>query len=1061
MIHTDSRIVTVPIGESSLAALDACVARAKGDDPFRRVVVIADHVDVGSAVRHHLGASSLLNVSVQTGRMLASELAAPMFRDNSNRDGRKHRPLSPLREHLAVRQVSEEVMAQHDFQPAGRSRMIRSLADAFRRMQERPLGDGEQDAAQDMTRVGEGLLKRFLDLVHEWHCYTPAELPHKAAEALERRLPPEHTVPHVIYYLPRRLSEGDLRLAHALSERDRCELILGITGDQKADRPVQEILCRLNEIISGDITAVSDITHANPLQRIADDGCISIISAPDPAEEVRTAIRSISVEKTPFHRAAIIYRQDNPYATLLRQELDAAGIPYSGTERRSLASTPSGLLLLGIVDLALGVIYEDTIDRERLIELMTSTAMKYPSNNRDDDRSFRPVPASRWATLARDAHADGSQKQWRRRLQAYLDNEKILAMESDSRHPGLQRMERDIPELLRFLCELDSALEALVGESWQITIKGLRRMLDHYRMDTGAESQDDRRRIEELLDSMQSLDELGYELNPQLLREVIHNGTQSPVSNRGRPVGAGVYLGPPAGVVGADYDTVYLLGMVERQFPPRPGTNPWIGGSLSSTQHEMSLERYDFLGGIAAAQKAVLFWPAATAERTSAYPSRWLMEAANLLHAGAESGERLTYENLNENSAGKRWLTVIPSREAGLRELPASKSRMEPADRADYNLMHLVTLPDTDDADLKSLQLESHPAVASDSRMRNALKARSDRFGDKLTKWDGRVGADSSRIAGIGSVQYPLSPSALEDWATCPYKFFLSRILRLSSPSDTEEGEISSLNRGSLVHRILERFVNERGSTEEKLLELAHEEFGSAEERGITGHHLLWEIERRRILDALKTFYRQDVEWLGGATAESVAELDFGSESEIGSVVVSVEGLGDVSFRGKIDRVDVRDGEVRVRDFKTGNPDSYQGKNPKRTVANGRAMQLPIYLEAARSMHPDKPITASYCFPLADKDNHDVAPYTAENEEEFLTTLGLIIGMSREGTFPATPEQASGGWGGNCRYCDFKSLCPARKRLFWERKGRNDPALQPFSKLQNPAAVVEPEEENA
>lgn len=1061
MNHIDSRIVTVPIGESSLAALDEGVARAKGDAPFGRVVVITDHVDVGSAVRHHLGTSNLLNVSVQTGRMFASELAAPMFRNKFKQDGRKYRPLSPLREHLAVRQVSEEVMEQHDFRLSGHSRMIRSLADAFRRMQERPQDDGEPDAGQDMTRTGEGLLKKFLGLVHDWDCYTPAELPHMAAEALERHLPPESTVPHVIYYLPRRLSEGDLRLVQALSERDRCELILGVNGDEQADQPVQELLARLNEPINGDATIEGDTAHANPLQRIADDGCMSIIAVPDPAEEVRMVIRAISVEKAPFHRTAIIYRQDNPYATLLRQELDAAEIPYSGTERRSLASTPSGLLLLGIIDLALGVIHEGAIDRERLIELMTSTPMKYPSNNGNYKRPFHPVPASQWAALAREARADGGRKQWHRRFQAYLDNEKSLAMEAESRRPRLERMEREISELLRFLDELDGALEALAGESWQTTVKGLRRLLDHYRMDTDAESQDDRRRIEELLDSMQSLDELGYELNPQLLREVLHNGLQSPVSNRGRPVGAGVYLGPPAGVVGTDYDTVYVLGMVERQFPPRPGTNPWVGGNLSATQHEMALERYDFLGGIASAQKAVLSWPAATAERTSAYPSRWLIEAANLLHAGAESDERITYENLTENSANKRWLTVIPSREAGLRELPASKPKMEPADRADYNLMHLVTLADTDDADLKAQQLESHPAMAKDTRMRHALKARAARFGDKLTEWDGRVGADSSRIAGIGSTEYPLSPSALEDWATCPYRFFLGRILRLSSPRDTEDGEISNLDRGGLVHRVLERFVNERGSTEEKLLELAHEEFDSAEERGITGHHLLWEIEKRRILDALKAFYGKDVQWLGGATTESAAELNFGSESDIGNVVVSVEGLGDVSFRGKIDRVDVLDGEVRVRDFKTGKPDSYRGRNPKRTVANGCAMQLPVYLEAARSMHPDKPIAASYCFPLADKNTHDVAPYTEQNKEEFLNTLALIVGAARDGIFPATPEQASGEWGGNCGYCDFKSLCPARKRLFWERKGGNDAALQPIERLQNPEAVVEPEEENA
>ena len=82
-------------------------------------------------------------------------------------------------------------------------------------------------------------------------------------------------------------------------------------------------------------------------------------------------------------------------------------------------------------------------------------------------------------------------------------------------------------------------------------------------------------------------------------------------------------------------------------------------------------------------------------------------------------------------------------------------------------------------------------------------------------------------------------------------------------------------------------------------------------------------------------------------------------------------------------------------------------------------------------------------------------PYTAQNREQFHTTLGVIVGMARKGIFPATPEQTDDEWGGNCRYCDFKRLCPARRRQFWERKGRLDPTLQPFNNLQGPAAMMD------
>ncbi len=1043
MIDTESPIVTAFVGKSSLAALAEALERAQGDDPFARVVVIADHPDAARAVRHQLGASGLLNVTVQTGRRLAAELAEPILRAGTDGDASMHRPLTRLLELQAVRKAADEVVTHHGFQPAGRRRMIGSLAAAFRQMEERSVDSEALDAGQDnMNRIAEELLEKYLSLVHDMGCYTVSELPYKAAEALAKHWPEVRQVPHVIHYLPRRLSEGDLQLVRALSELDRCQLVIGLTDDEQADQPLRELLERLGHSISGDSTSF------NPLKRSVDDRCLSIVAAPDPAEEVRTVIRTIASGKAPFHRTAVIYRQENPYATLLRQELDAAGIPYSGAEYRSLANTPSGLLLLGIVDLALNVVSEGAIERERLIGLMTTAAMRDSSQNRDGNREERAVPASQWAVLSREARAEGSPQQWRQRLQAYLNHQEAIALDRDGLLPErLLGVRREVTALLRFLDDLAQALEMLGTGTWRTAAVHLKELLDRYGLDTSAESSEDRRRVEELLDSLSSLDEWGEALSPQGLREVIHEGLQSPVSDRGRPVGAGVYLGPPAGVVGADYETLYALGMVEKQFPPRPGANPWLGGSLSVAQRDTALERYDFLGAIASAERAVLCWPVATADRNAAYPSRWVIEAANLLHAGAGGSDRLTYENIAENPADKAWLTIIPSREAGLRLLAASP--MEPADIPDYNLMHLVSSPAT--------RLDRHPAMASDARTLRALDAREARFSSELTAWDGRVDPGMRRVADIAGRENPISPSALESWATCPYRYFLGRVLGLSSPTEIDEAEISSLERGLLVHRILERFVAEGGSTEDDLLTLAQNEFESAAERGVTGYHLLWDIEKQRIMAALSTFYAKDAQWLGEAQAQSAAEVAFGEETDVGEVVVSIEELGEVSFRGKMDRVDVLGDEVRVRDFKTGKPEPYfdgkLGRKADRTVVNGRALQLPVYLEAAQSAHPRKQITASYCFPLAENNTHEVAPYTAQDREQFHATLGVIVGMAREGVFPATPEQTDDEWGGNCKYCDFNRLCPTRRRQFWERKGRHDPALQPFNQLQGPAAV--------
>ena len=73
MTPSDSYITAVPIGPAALTCLVQAVADAQASDPFARVVVITDHRDVAQSVRHQLGVSGTVNVTVQTGRHLAKE----------------------------------------------------------------------------------------------------------------------------------------------------------------------------------------------------------------------------------------------------------------------------------------------------------------------------------------------------------------------------------------------------------------------------------------------------------------------------------------------------------------------------------------------------------------------------------------------------------------------------------------------------------------------------------------------------------------------------------------------------------------------------------------------------------------------------------------------------------------------------------------------------------------------------------------------------------------------------------------------------------------------------
>ena len=712
MTPSDSYITIVPIGPAALSSLVQAVADAQASDPFARVVVITDHRDAAQSVRHRLGAPGTVNVTVQTGRHLAKELSNPAGKQ-----------IPRLLEAQAVRHVAEADANRRGFDAAGCRRFYRSLATAFREMAERPdvadeAATGEPD---DMSRLAERLYGDYRTEVGARGYYLPSELPHMAVAALNDHWG-KGREPAVIYYLPRRLSVGDVELARALLARGKCRVIAGLVGDEGADSPVLELLG------SQRAGAAANIPGADPLRQRAEADSLSIVVAPDPEEEVRSVLRSIVADDKPFHRIAVIYRQDNPYASLLRQELDFANIPFSGVDYRRLADTPSGRLLQGLTDLAEELNGPGgTIDRERLIEWFTSTPVRWPREPRAGDDAPRSMtaPAAAWANLARNARASGTIEHWRGRLSAYLAQMEPQAEAvhgDDDDNPFMRRLRRQVAELLEFVERLAAALSNLSTASdgeWSAASQRLETLLATHRWVVSGESEEDLRRIDELVGSLSSLSEWGIDYSPEALREAVREGLQSPVSERGRQVGSGVYVGPPTGIGGADYDVVYILGMVERQFPPRPRRNPWLAQNQPELDRVASLERYDFMAAVAAAKKAVLSWPSATAERNAAYPSRWLIEAANRRHEQSGAPGRLTYENLVDNADAKPWLTYIRSREANLRGLAGSAG--EPADAADYNLMHLVAAArDT---------LRHHPALASNPRMTAALDARDARNG--------------------------------------------------------------------------------------------------------------------------------------------------------------------------------------------------------------------------------------------------------------------------------------------------------------------------------------------
>jgi ATP-dependent helicase/nuclease subunit B len=405
---------------------------------------------------------------------------------------------------------------------------------------------------------------------------------------------------------------------------------------------------------------------------------------------------------------------------------------------------------------------------------------------------------------------------------------------------------------------------------------------------------------------------------------------------------------------------------------------------------------------------------------------------------------------------------VVPSFEADLLSPDAASVPISSADRLLSELARAVA---------SGRPVEEHPAVldpptVSCPPLSTSFSAARAPTTGGFSRFEGKVGAGLSP-----GVFGELSPTRLEDYATCPRLYLLARQLRLQNPfrpEDTEEME--ARDRGTLVHEILACYVRERLDQKrppslDRLLEIAEERFSLAEEEGRCGPPLIAAIERANLVRELRQFVEEDtltpvaaeIEFGGPLAREDVAadRLE-ASPANVGERMAAAElGLPNgktLRFTGKIDRIDVGPGDsVVVSDYKTGRqrPLAELRKDP---VVKGTKLQLPIYALAAKAhLQPSGPVRARYWLTSSERGAPSwlctLDDRLVDRLREVLTDITNGI---EGGAFPGYPGEESYIDGRptfeNCRHCDFDRVCPTDRDRRWTLL-RESPEVKPIVAL--------------
>ena len=1034
---------TTPYGRPALCLLRDRIVAAKADDPLQPVTVVVPSNYVGVSTRRLLASGELGSITnrgvgiaglnLLTVYRLAELLGAPRLAAGGRR------PVSTAVIAAAVRRVlaaDPGIFAPVREHPSTEEALVNS----YRELSElRPASLDTLAAtgtrAAEVVRVRRAVRAR---LAPTW--FEEADLMAAAGQTIAAGSTVTDDLGTVIVYLPQELSYPATALLRSVVTGAAMEVIAGQTGAEHADADVDRALHRLGlRPLSARAIASA---HPGRTAAIARPPVTAIVSVSDAEEEVRSAVQRVIAaarDGVALERTALLYPCNEPYARIVAEQLDAAGIAWNGRGLRPLAERMLGRWLLDLLALP-----DARYARPAVLGLLTGAPVVGPDGRR--------VTAGPWERVTREAGIVRDRGEWRRRLTRYAED---LRSRADIEAAGDEPRDWLVARHRRSAEQAD-ALRAFVGQLFDLladaqgrtTWNGLaawcRQTLRRY---LGGQRQRERwpdaeraaaDRVEEALDRLAGLDRVEPATDLQVFRRTLQLELDGDLGRVGE-FGRGVLVGHPSAALGIDLDLVVVLGLAEGVYPTRPREDSLlpdverqaVGDELRPRTGRVALEHRHLLAALAASGgQRVLTYPRGDLRRSLQHaPSRWLLDAA---------GE------LRDDRGGPR---VLPHRADWLEEVGSFAQRMRtvafPATRQEYGLRAL-------DGVGGSAALRAHPLVSTDAALRSGVDLALTRGRDGFSRFDGDLSPVAGQIASPAGGDMVMSASRLEAWLSCPHAYFMQYVLGVEPVDNPEELlEIDAMEKGSLIHDVLWRWLLAElaaplpapdepwsATARWRLRQLGQEALQTAEQRGVTGHPLLWQRDRKRILTDLDRFADSDDDRRRLLRLTPVAaERSFGMD---GAEPVAID-LGDgrsVRVRGRIDRLDqADDGTVVVTDYKTGGTSTFADMKQEQPLGDGSKLQLAIYGLAVLAEQPAAPEVCSEYWFISTRAGFSRLgyPLTAGVVSELRRALRIAVDGIAAGKFPMKPPEPGWKLYTECRFCDPDDLGTADRYRDWER----------------------------
>ncbi len=772
------------------------------------------------------------------------------------------------------------------------------------------------------------------------------------------------------------------------------------------------------------------------------DGSVRLLSAPDPPREVREAARTClkwAEDGIAFHEMAVVYRRPDPYRALIDEVFSLAGIPIYLHDGRPLVERPAGRSLAALLALI-----DSRLTRASVMEFLTETRLPWATRERYG--GFEP---SAWDQISRKAAIIEGRDRWLEQLDHHRQRLTTVDVREGEPSEHIANQIEEVDRFRRFVSDFFPRLEAWPHQArWETYLERLDELTGDYIED-----------VEPIITHLRGLDDL-----TRVAEEVPFGRFMRTVGGVLQRSDSGNVFDEWSGAFGREgvsvldvnslrhirFRAVAVLGLTERAFPPPPRQDALlldaerlalsrvIAGEIPPREKGPDPEPLQFTLAIAAARERLqLSYARGEAGGTRAHLPSYFFRAAA--------------ETLTGHSVPIADIDSLPPEL--FERVPANRFGAATPDEALFDGEFDRTLIGTQPELGQACLIRRSPSF---DRARRAWEARW--RSNALTVWDGVL--ESSEQVAITRDEMSISPTRLESYAACPYRYFLQSVLRLEEVEEPETIErLSALNRGSLIHDILDRFLThfsdqlngeaESAHLRRELRAIAEECCKAAEQRGEGGYPLVWEFDKAAIFEDLDQWLELELAEQAGTELQPHAfEVRFGRSwngdnspatgfSVDDPLEVRFEG-GTVRFHGRIDRIDwnADTSAFRVVDYKTGRA----SKDGRDEFTQGRTLQLPIYLLAATHALRQHGIEVSLesgqaeYFYATRRGEFSQVKFTGRTlehrKEDFEQLLTDMTGQIARGDFHAEP----GKNGDNCKYCLGREVCDRRILHLSERK---------------------------